>query len=126
MYTRRLTAGVNAARAARSARAAAPAVRPTPRAAAAQTQRPTQTRSLQTSAPLRNLHAQAQDVVTDDSKSGMGSHAAAEKKMQDAEAAASFSGALLVTKRRWALPLPQPPRAVNLRTTANARPDDTV
>lgn len=106
MYTRRLTASVNAARALRSARAATPAVRPTPRAVAAQTQRPTQTRSLQTSAPLLDLHAQAQDVVTDDAKSGMGSHAAAEKKMQDAEAAASFSGALPVTTRRWAASLP--------------------
>lgn len=99
MYHRRLTAGVNAARAVRSARAGAPAVRPTPssRPAAAQTvaqrQMP-QTRSLQTSSCVRDLHAQAQEVIQDEGTSGLGSHAAAEKKIQDAEAAASFSGAL--------------------------------
>lgn len=125
MYTRRLTAGVNVARAVRSARAAAPAVRPTPRAVT-QTQRP-QTRSLQTSSVRRDLHAQAQDVVTDDAKSGMGSHAAAEKKMQDAEAAASFSGACIVTVRRWVLPTAASP---SFGSPANVklmtRPDDAV
>lgn len=100
MYHRRLTAGVNAARAVRlTSTPTRPAAARVQKQRLAEIQMQPRTRSLQTSAGARNLHPQAQ-VVSDEAKSPQGSHAAAEKKMQDAEAAASFAGAYSVRAAR--------------------------
>lgn len=93
MYRRQLSAGVKAVRPLRSRVPPVPLnVRNTGAVAGPSATAPP-SRSIQTSSRRRqDLQAQAQQRVKAPDVPGLGAQAAAEKKMQDAEASASFSG----------------------------------